>query len=77
MSERKPITLTITGVFDPDELAVLITLIRGIDQRHPDRHYEMFIDDPDKTLGEAEEALRTMTPELPWRETTFSVHRKQ
>lgn len=73
----KTISLTITGMFEDHELAALAALIRTIDGHHTDRHFSIVINDPDSSLGEAEAALRGIMPEVPGRETKFSVHRKQ
>jgi hypothetical protein len=73
----KTISITITGSFDASDLAALVALVRTIDKRHPDRHFTILIDDPDSTLGEAETMLRGMMPDVPGRETRFSVHPKR
>lgn len=72
------VTITITGTFSRGELAALAQLLRAIDDRHPDRHYEMVITDPDSTLGEGgEEMMRAILPDVPGRKTVTTFHRKQ
>jgi hypothetical protein len=74
--DERAITVTIGGRFTPFELAALVNFIRGLDRDQ--RHWSFTIHDKDgATLREAEELLRRIVPEVPGRETTFEVHRKQ
>jgi hypothetical protein len=77
MIKEEKTTVTITGPFEGYELATLVALVRFIDGQHPDRHYSLIVDSPTATLAEAEKRLREIVPEVPGRETKFSVHRKQ
>jgi hypothetical protein len=71
------ITITISGEFEEHELGAMIMLLRSFDNKHPDRHYELWIDDPDNSLAAAEALVRRVVPSLLGRQTKFTVHRKQ
>lgn len=73
----KQITLTLTGPFEPIEVADVINWLRALDSQHPGRHYELIIDSFEGTIGEAEQTLRSLIPEVPGRETKFSILKKQ
>jgi hypothetical protein len=72
----KKLTLTIEGEFTAFELAALYSFIRGLDRDA--RHWTTtVIDEEGTTLKEALALLKKMVPEVPGRQTTFEVHRKQ
>jgi hypothetical protein len=79
MAEQpREVSITIKGPFEMDEVARLIDLIRDLDNRHPERRYEIIIDDPEVTIAEAEKTMRDdLLPPVPGRSTAFATFRKQ
>jgi hypothetical protein len=73
------ISITISGEFEEHELAAMVMLLRSIDVKHPERHYDITITDPrnGKSLEEAEAMIRRLVPNLPDRRTKISVVRRQ
>lgn len=74
--QTKIISITLSGPFEAEDLAGLVAWFRAVDIKHPDRTYFLVINDPDATLGEAEQALRDAMPPVPGRQTEFLVLKK-
>lgn len=72
----KSITLTVTGPFADSAIALIVALLRALDTR-ADMHYELLVNDPDSSISELEQKMRAAMPNVPGRETKFSIHRKQ
>jgi hypothetical protein len=63
-------TLIVTGPFTDGEFAEVVDLMRNIDARHPDAVFGIVMDDPPRTLSDAEQALIMSLPPKPGRVTT-------
>lgn len=74
--QTKIISITLSGPFEAEDLAGLVAWFRAVDIKHPDRTYFLVINDPDATLGEAEQALRDAMPPVPGRTTEFLILKK-
>lgn len=74
---QKLLTITLTGPFDNVAVSSIIALVRHIDGRDGDGHYEILINDPHSTIEDAEEMMRHALPSRPDRKTSIRVLRKQ
>jgi len=53
--------------FSVDELNKLAQCIRDIEQNKPERHINILIDSPDKTVKEMEELMSSIEPGFPYK----------
>ena len=70
-------TLTVTGPFTDDEFAEVVALMRAIDMRHPEAVFAIFVEDPDASLNDAEQAVLNALPGEPGRVTVVSSYRRK
>lgn len=49
-----------------DELKKLMNCIREIEQNRPDRHMNIFIYSPERTMEDAKALISSIKPELPY-----------
>lgn len=49
-----------------DELKKLMKCIREIEQNKPERHMDIWIDSPEKSIEEIKEVISSIKPELPY-----------
>ena len=72
------VMLLISGEFEDHELTAMMMLLRSIDRRNPSRAIDVALHDLDgTTTHEAEKMLRKILPQVPGRETKFTIHRRQ
>lgn len=58
---------TTNGDLTVDELKKFVQCIRDIEQNMPERHIEVLMNTPEKTVKEMEEITSSVTPELPFK----------
>lgn len=58
---------TTNGDLTIDELKMFAQCIRDIEQNMPERHIEVLMNTPEKTVKEMEEITSSVTPELPFK----------
>lgn len=58
---------TTNGDLTTDELKMFVQCIRDIEQNMPERHIQVLMNTPDKTVKEMEEVNSSVTPELPFK----------
>lgn len=49
-----------------DELQKLVQCIREIEQNRPERHIDIWIDSPEKTMTEVKRVISSIKPEFPY-----------
>jgi len=49
-----------------DELKKLVQCIREIEQNKPERHINVFIDSPEKSMKEVKRVISSVKPEFPY-----------
>lgn len=52
--------------FSENELKKLVQCIREIEQNKPNRHIEIWIDSPEKSIKEMTRVITSITPEFPY-----------
>lgn len=52
--------------FSEDELKKLMQCIREIEQNKPERHINIFINSPEKTMDEVTEVISSIKPGFPY-----------
>lgn len=61
------INISIDGdTLSEDELKKLMRCIREIEQNKPERHMNILIDSPERTIEDAKELISSIKPELPY-----------
>lgn len=68
-------TMLITGDFTESEFAEVCALLRRLDNARPTGRFRITVNDPDATLGDAEEVMRRSLPEQEDRRTTLVTAR--
>jgi hypothetical protein len=68
-------SIVITGPLTDAEFGEVAALMRDFDERDPNRTIKVTVDDPDRTLGEARQAIIAALPDDPRRVTMIRVER--
>ncbi len=58
---------TENGDLTTDELKKFVQCIRDIEQNMPERHIQVLMNTPEKTVKEMEDVTSSVTPELPFK----------
>lgn len=57
-----PESVIVSGPLTSDDLDDLLAVIRTVCDRHPEGHFVVTVDDPNRTMTQAEDAIRTFMP---------------
>lgn len=57
---------TDNDTFSVDEIKKLVQCVREIEQNRPERHIDMWIDSPEKTMKDITEVINSIRPEFPY-----------
>lgn len=65
--------ITLLGDFTDSEFAEIVTLLRGMDTRRPEAHFEIIAEDEVRPIDAAKELLHQALPQIPGRYTDWTA----